>query len=1102
VDNTWEFKPGVYVLDLNVTFASVQGVVGGSGNDTFKYEGATFKGTIDGGGGHNTLDTGANQFTNVTLLRGSVSNNGFYGWISSIADTFDEIDSIVSLVGDGSTLNGSSPNFTGDFSGTLSVSGFDNFSLDVPGNFSGSLLASTEGTAANPIGPITVGGSVTNTSVIKVGFLSTFSVAGDMAGTLKGFGSDANTPTLQTVSIGGNLTATGEVISAGQLGTVKVVGNLAGTVDENTPPGIDMQSLSVGGSLSGTVNAGSIAEMVVTEDLSGTVSVSGPIGTVTIGGSETGSIKAGQITSIGVGHAAGPVLLDITQGGVERKLVVKTDAAAGAAPNTLFSYYYYDGSTAIPEASVRVNPQPLPPGDPPAPFDLSLVVHGQGKFDLARLDSVGSDGQPAVAHVHDIAIDGDLLSTVSTAAMKFFNLPANAPGGVQLTMDDLGSVAATDNVAAGTVVAHSLRGLAFGSVTEANGKTVSAPDAQENDAAIIAILIGYPPPQVESSLLVPVSARQPVALFVNTQSASQSFDTSDVLLADQANTLPLGPPLSLDPIITTLQIHSNAALVGPSSAPSVIQSVAFDGDGGSVTTAQPIAQSITSTGPLGDLVLESPQGLTASVTAPSIPGNMLVPNGPIAGTIQTTGIRTDPTTGATTQVPADLGRLTTDASGQPNGTTRILAGSGITGRIISRGDLISRVVANGGIDGVIAVQGNLGAVERNADGSVAVGASGSLTRFGGVEADGGYRGILIGLDNAYGDIVIEGGLSGRIAFQGQPIAGLDASRIGILGNVDIHGPVRRHGAVVSGGEIGDAANGTDLTTAAVEGTVAALGNINLARGKTDDAQFFGGNLTGANAAAVEAIFSKAFDLNPTALDLKGLDQMLAKLAALNLTTGGGSSTLTEDYVAAVYVDLLGREADGGGLNYWSGQLAGGAPRGQIAGQLTHSDEYFAGIVTPAYQQYLGRTPDAAGLQYWIAQMHEGLTDEQIEARFIGSPEFFAHSGGTNKAWVDAMYQDLLGRAADPQGESYWVSRLEVGADRASVAYGFAASLERERQRISGDYLHYLGRLPDAAGLDYWLSQFAQGLTNEEVITGFIASDEYFGANTSAGQSGP
>ena len=67
------------------------------------------------------------------------------------------------------------------------------------------------------------------------------------------------------------------------------------------------------------------------------------------------------------------------------------------------------------------------------------------------------------------------------------------------------------------------------------------------------------------------------------------------------------------------------------------------------------------------------------MTAPSIFGNIAAA-GPLFGTIQTTGVRTDPVTGATSQIPADLGRVYVVQPGgrdpQPYVTTTTIEGQG------------------------------------------------------------------------------------------------------------------------------------------------------------------------------------------------------------------------------------------------------------------------------------------------------------------------------------------------------------------------------------------------------------------------------------------
>jgi hypothetical protein len=241
-------------------------------------------------------------------------------------------------------------------------------------------------------------------------------------------------------------------------------------------------------------------------------------------------------------------------------------------------------------------------------------------------------------------------------------------------------------------------------------------------------------------------------------------------------------------------------------------------------------------------------------------------------------------------------------------------------------------------------------------------------------------------------------------------------------------------------------------------------------------------------------FSDTIQLTVTVTDNGGAESYTATDTLVDPPYPGGPNQL---YAAQVYQDLFGQApasstvVAGTSLAAWAGQLDAGTSRAAFASAMVHSADYYASIIRPIYEHYLGREPDAAGLSYWVAQMQAGLTDERLEAGFIGSAEFYTHAGGTDKLWVDFMYQDLLGRAADSAGESYWVAQLAAGANRSSVAYGFAASLERERLRVQDDYFHYLGRQADSAGVDYWVTAFAHGTANEDVIAGFIASDEYF-----------
>lgn len=197
------------------------------------------------------------------------------------------------------------------------------------------------------------------------------------------------------------------------------------------------------------------------------------------------------------------------------------------------------------------------------------------------------------------------------------------------------------------------------------------------------------------------------------------------------------------------------------------------------------------------------------------------------------------------------------------------------------------------------------------------------------------------------------------------------------------------------------------------------------------------------------------------------------------------------YITRVYLSLFGRGVDPTGLATWTSQLANGTPRVAVADAITGSQEYRAGLIRRAYQDFLLRGPDAAGLQSWLDEMARGMTIQQMEGGFVGSPEYYQRSGGTDAAWVQAMYRDVLGRSASPGEISSWVATISQGVSRYSVAMGFLLSTERLATRVDEQYLHLLGRHIDPQGLTTWVRIIQGGGRFEGVIGGIVASEEYY-----------
>ena len=157
------------------------------------------------------------------------------------------------------------------------------------------------------------------------------------------------------------------------------------------------------------------------------------------------------------------------------------------------------------------------------------------------------------------------------------------------------------------------------------------------------------------------------------------------------------------------------------------------------------------------------------------------------------------------------------------------------------------------------------------------------------------------------------------------------------------------------------------------------------------------------------------------------------------------------FVDLLYANVLGRAADPSGKSYWLDQLAGGAPRGAVLLAFSESAEHVSdtGTAPPTaprrllaapgvehsiarvYLGFLHRWPDDGGYDYWVTQYVHGASLAALTDALLATPEGSASYGGTsNAAFVQALYTNVLGRAADPDGAAYWQSRLDGGVSRA------------------------------------------------------------------------
>ena len=222
--------------------------------------------------------------------------------------------------------------------------------------------------------------------------------------------------------------------------------------------------------------------------------------------------------------------------------------------------------------------------------------------------------------------------------------------------------------------------------------------------------------------------------------------------------------------------------------------------------------------------------------------------------------------------------------------------------------------------------------------------------------------------------------------------------------------------------------------------------------------------------------------------LEALESRLAMSA-------GSAAVALESYVASIYQDLLHRPVDAAGEEYWAARIDQGVPLDRVAAAFVHSDEHFLALIESTYQSALGRPPGQDGIEYWLAAFRAGLSDEQFEADVLSSDEFYQRAGASEAGFVDAAYQNLFGRPADPSAQAFWGERLAAGAPRSVVTEQLAHSVEREQRRVEDDYAQVLHEPGDPAGIAYWTEQLFAGLSNEDLLAQFASSHAYFKRQT-------
>ncbi len=206
---------------------------------------------------------------------------------------------------------------------------------------------------------------------------------------------------------------------------------------------------------------------------------------------------------------------------------------------------------------------------------------------------------------------------------------------------------------------------------------------------------------------------------------------------------------------------------------------------------------------------------------------------------------------------------------------------------------------------------------------------------------------------------------------------------------------------------------------------------------------------------------------------------------------------SERYVREAYDAVLRRRVDEASLSYWGERLDGGTDRGVFARLVVLSQESVRRHLRAAYDDF-GRAPTPAELDADATAVRARTTTvERVLVRLLATDEFYEREGGASAAgFVQALYNNVLGRSPDPAGAEYWLDRLDAGASRSQVAQGFVLSPDRLGPVVDDAYDRVLARASDPGGRDYWAARIRRGESILDIDRFLLASGEAWGAGCS------
>ena len=213
-------------------------------------------------------------------------------------------------------------------------------------------------------------------------------------------------------------------------------------------------------------------------------------------------------------------------------------------------------------------------------------------------------------------------------------------------------------------------------------------------------------------------------------------------------------------------------------------------------------------------------------------------------------------------------------------------------------------------------------------------------------------------------------------------------------------------------------------------------------------------------------------------------------------------SLPQLFVADVYFTELGQSASAAQVAQYSGELLPGFTATDVAGQILATPDFQAVEIRQFYVRLAGFDPGSGGVNFWLDLLtRPGNTMDTVRVDFLSSDVYYNRVGGTNTAYVSALFGDVWNKPVDSTLLNQDVNALNNGASRSAIATAFVTDPRGYQAQIIADYDKVLDHDPATTSINAFVSFRQSGGTNEQILGQLHGSSEllkhltFFQSNT-------